>query len=147
MPQFDLSNYTSQIFWMLISFGVLFMWMTFFIFPLFRTIFASRNLIIQKHLTQAEKINKKAEKLAQTLQEKNVLTEKKFTHLLANAHIDAQIEMQQAVDKNHAQCNKKLKQALNQLHTVEDTLSKAMDDWSQKLQRDFVSITVPGKRK
>ena len=147
MPQFDLSNYTSQIFWMLISFGILFLWITYFIFPLFHTIFDARTLIIKKHLSQAEKINKKAEKLAQNLQEKNLLTEKKFTHLLANAHTVAQDEMQQALNKNQKQCNKKLKQALNQLQTVEDTLTKAMGDWTQTLQYNFIKTVAPDKRK
>jgi len=147
MPQFDLSNYTSQIFWMLISFGILFLWISYFIFPLFHTIFEARVLITQKHLSQAEKINQQAEKLAQKLQEKHLLTEKKFTHLLTNAHTAEQDEMQQILDKNKKKCNQKLKQSLNQLHTVEDTLTKAMDDWTQKLQCDFITKVTPHKRK
>ncbi|MBP5343855.1 MAG: hypothetical protein J6Y85_02115 [Alphaproteobacteria bacterium] len=147
MPQFNLSNYTGQIFWMLISFGILFMWIRYFIFPLYYTIFKARELIIQKHLSQAEKINKKAEKVAQNLQQTNVLTEKKFTHLLSKAHTIAQDEMQGALDKNKKKCNKKLKQALDQLHTAEDTLEKAMNDWTKTLQGDFIAKTAPGKRK
>ena len=147
MPQFNVSNYTGQIFWMLISFGILFLWVKYFIFPLFHTIFNTRTLVIQKHLNQAEKINKKAEKLAEDLQENHLLSEKKFSDTLAQARSVAQEEMRDTLDKNREQCNKTFKKTLSQLQTVEKTLSTAIDDWVQNLQDGFISKTKPGKGK
>jgi len=145
MPQFNFANYTGQIFWMLISFGILFLCVNYFIFPLFHTIFATRTQIVQKHLRQAEKINKEAEKLAQQLQEKNVLTERKFSFLLAKTRNTSQENMRETLEKDRKRCNQRFKKMLAQLQTVEDTLKTAMSDWGLRLQNNFIAKTKPSK--
>ena len=145
MPQFEFANYTGQIFWMLISFSILFLCVNYFIFPLFHTIFSAREIVIKKHLKQAEKINHEAEKLAQNLQEKNVLTEKKLSFILAKTRSTAQESMRDVLNKNRKQCNQHFKKALGQLQTVEQTLTTAMNDWILNLQKDFITTTKPCK--
>ena len=147
MPQFEFANYTGQIFWMLISFGILFLCVNYFIFPLFKTIFSAREIVIKKHLKQAEKINQEAEKLAQNLQERNVLTEKKLSFILAKTRTTAQENMRDALTQNRKQCNQHFKKALGQLQTVEQTLTTAMNDWITNLQNDFITKTNSSKER
>lgn len=63
MPQFELVYYLSQAFWMLISFGVLYLIVAYFIFPSLNEIFINRENQIEKDLSAAEKINERADTL------------------------------------------------------------------------------------
>ena len=143
MPQFDAAFYTSQIFWMLISFGLLFLWITFIIFTMFQDIFDARQLVIQKHLKQAETINQQAEALIQKTQEQHMMAEQKRSRTLSHARTVAQEDMQAALDKNQRVCNKKFKQAIAKLQTAEATISSAMNDWTDRMQKDIVLKMKP----
>ena len=131
---------------MLISFGLLFLWITFIIFPMFQDIFDARQMIIQKHLDHAEKINMQAENLVRTTQEKRALAEKNKANLMAETRTLAQDNMQAALDKNHRRCNLRFKQTLEKLQAVENTLSSAMNDWTEHMQKAFIEKTKPSRR-
>ena len=146
MPQFQSAFYTGQIFWMLISFGLLFLWITFIIFPMFQDIFNARQMVIQTHLKQAERINKQAENLARSMQEKRALAEKERADVLAETRLAEQDAMQNALDKNQRKCNDRFKQTIQKIQTVEDTLSSAMNDWTNHMQRAFITKTKPTRR-
>ena len=143
MPQFDSAFYVGQIFWMLISFGLLFLWINFIIFPMFQDIFDARKLVIDKHLRQAEKINKQAESLIQKAQEQCVLSEQKRSKILSRARVEAQDSMQQTLNHNQQLCNTKFKKALKKLQTAESTIATAMTDWTTRMQKNIISKMKP----
>jgi len=60
MPQFDISTYTSQIFWLLITFFSLWFLLSVFIIPRIENIKEQRRLRIDGFIEKAEKLNKKA---------------------------------------------------------------------------------------
>lgn len=146
MPQFESAFYTGQIFWMLISFGLLFLWITFIIFPMFQDIFDAREKVIQTHLKQAEKINKQAENLAKSMQEARALADKERADIFAETRISEQDAMQHALDKNQRKCNDRFKQTIQKIQTVENTLSSAMNDWTNHMQSAFITKTKPTRR-
>ncbi len=63
MPQFEITSYLSQAFWMLISFGCLFFMVSLVIFPALNDIFAKRRRRIDDTLAKAARLNEQAEKL------------------------------------------------------------------------------------
>ena len=63
MPQFDLAPYLSQAFWMLISFGIMYLLVSYLIMPMLDDVFEERDRLIQTNLEAAERINKQAELL------------------------------------------------------------------------------------
>jgi F-type H+-transporting ATPase subunit b len=65
MPQFDTQWYLSEILWFLLCFGVLYLVMAYFIYPLIQDIFLEREHKIKNDLSVAEVINKQAAKLIQ----------------------------------------------------------------------------------
>lgn len=69
MPQFDLVPYLSQAFWMLLSFGFLYLIVTFLIFPLMEDVLAERDTLIKTDLQLAEKTNEQADKLVKSYNE------------------------------------------------------------------------------
>lgn len=63
MPQFELTFYLSQAFWMLISFGGLFFVVSAVIFPALNEAFSKRRMRIDGTLEKAARLNERAEKL------------------------------------------------------------------------------------
>lgn len=63
MPQFELTPFLSQSFWMLISFGFMFLIISYLIFPMLEDVFQERETIIKTDLEIAERVNAQADEL------------------------------------------------------------------------------------
>ncbi len=63
MPQFDIATYYSQIFWLIVTFGLLYIFVYKFITPKAEEIFNNRQINIQDNITQADTLTLEAEKL------------------------------------------------------------------------------------
>lgn len=70
MPQFETTFLVSQIFWLLISFGCLYLGVRWLIFPLYDKIFDARERLIKKPVEEAEELLKKIEVLQQEVDQK-----------------------------------------------------------------------------
>lgn len=68
MPQFDIAWFPSQIFWLLISFLILYTAMRYFLLPPLQEIIQKREQKIQSILRQADKLNAEADKIIQSYQ-------------------------------------------------------------------------------
>lgn len=58
MPQFELVSYLSQAFWMLVSFGFLYLLVDYVLFPMIEDVMDERKRVIAENLAAAEKANK-----------------------------------------------------------------------------------------
>ena len=63
MPQFDITTYYSQIFWLIVTFGLLYIFIYKFITPKAEEIFNNRQTNIQDNITQADILALEVEKL------------------------------------------------------------------------------------
>ncbi|WP_016769787.1 F0F1 ATP synthase subunit B family protein [Rickettsia sibirica] len=63
MPQFDIATYYSQIFWLIITFGLLYIFVYKFITPKAEEIFNNRQTNIQDNIAQADTLTIEVEKL------------------------------------------------------------------------------------
>ncbi|ADE29531.1 F0F1 ATP synthase subunit B family protein [Rickettsia prowazekii] len=63
MPQFDIDTYYSQIFWLIVTFGLLYILVYKFIAPNAEEIFNNRQKNIQDNITQAAALTEEIEKL------------------------------------------------------------------------------------
>ena len=63
MPQLDPSSYVSQLFWLSISFFIIFIFINYYFFPKLKNVQIERNDVIQKYIEEAEKLNSKSNNL------------------------------------------------------------------------------------
>ncbi|HJD53909.1 MAG TPA: ATP F0F1 synthase subunit B' [Rickettsia endosymbiont of Proechinophthirus fluctus] len=63
MPQFNIATYYSQIFWLIVTFGLLYIFVYKFITPKAEEIFNNRQTNIQDNITQADTLTIEVEKL------------------------------------------------------------------------------------
>ena len=63
LPQFDTSWYVGEVFWLFLTFGLLYLGVRYFIFPMVQDVFVERDQLIENDLTIANMVNKRAESL------------------------------------------------------------------------------------
>lgn len=63
VPQFDTSWYVGEVFWLLLTFGLFFLGMKYFIFPMIQDVFVERKQLIENDLSIASVVNERAEVL------------------------------------------------------------------------------------
>lgn len=116
MPQFETTYFVSQIFWLLVSFGGLYLGVCFIIFPLFKDIFDMRQMKIENILNQAEKLTHDAQVLEEEFIQKKQKQEEQRQQRVMLAQEKAQQDFQKNIKKNEKDL---LKMLQNQIHKME----------------------------
>jgi len=88
MPQFELVFYLSQAFWMLISFGFLYLLVDYVLFPMIYDVMDERKRLISENLAAAEKANKDAERVMKAYQDYLLTAEQEASALIQKAYQD-----------------------------------------------------------
>ena len=126
MPQFDPSTFASQIFWLFISFSVLYWIVSHFAIPRFRNILEQRASGIQDDLDRAESLRAEAEH-----------TLENYETAMAEAHNQARmltLKVQQESKTEAAELNRTLGVELNaQILEAEQRIAEARDDAMKNL--------------
>ena len=135
MPQFETTYLVSQIFWLVMSFGVLYLGVRFIVFPLFDSIFKARQEKIDTLLNQAEKLTKEAEE-----QEKKNLSEQhhqeeKHHQKMARAQEKAQKDFQKALEENEKHLMKLFQNKIQKMEQEEKSVLKSVDTFIAKAQK------------
>ena len=100
MPQFETTHLVSQIFWLLFSFGGLYLGVRFIVFPLFDNIFGMRQNKINSILNQAEQLTQKAQDLEEDSASKKQLQEKRSHQRIVLAQEKGQQDFQTTIEQN-----------------------------------------------
>ena len=119
LPQIDFSTYPSQIFWALVSFGILYFMISKIIMPKFENIVSSREDNIKDNINSSDQLFEKITKLKQdyntqlksTYTEANRIRENKitqFNNLYTNNKSTFQQEINQLVTNNLSDIDKNL---------------------------------------
>ncbi|BBJ30932.1 F0F1 ATP synthase subunit B' [Rickettsia asiatica] len=114
MPQFDIATYYSQIFWLIVTFGLLYIFVYKFITPKAEEIFNNRQTNIQDNITQADTLTLEAEKLTKYYNEEVAKTNTEIDRL-KKEKIDS-LESEFLIKKKNLEQN--LKNSINQ--NIED---------------------------
>ena len=136
MPQFDTSVFVGQIFWMLISFGGLYLGIRFIVFPLFNHTFQMRNQLIENPVEQAERLTNETQKLQEILEQKQIASEQKNVQKLNEYHQKLLTQMEQNLKQKDAELLAYFKRKIQKIEQEE----------KQILQKDlaFVSKAMKG---
>ena len=88
MPQFDVAPYLSQAFWMLISFGFMYLLVSYVIMPMLEDVFEKRDTLIKLDLEAAERLNEQAETLIKEYDEFMLSADQQKATMLKTAYED-----------------------------------------------------------
>lgn len=115
MPQLDISTYTSQVFWLVVCFGILCVFMATLIAPRIGLSLHRRAQILEEQTATAQKL----------LEEAKILHEKS-THKLNQARHDAAQQLHQAVHELTHHRNEKIREFDQKLQIELSELSKSL---------------------
>jgi len=126
MPQFDPTTFVSQIFWLFISFTILYLVVAHFAIPRFRNILEQRARGIQADLDRAESLKSEAENTLENYEAAMVAAHNQARTLI--------LKVQQEAKTEAAETNRVLAVELNaQILEAEQRIAKARDDAMKSL--------------
>lgn len=135
MPQFDLSPYLSQAFWMLICFGLMYLLVSFLIMPMLEDVLGERDRLIQTNLEAAERTNKQAELLIKEYDEFMLSADQQKAAMLKAVYEDMnrttskiEGEHDKLVRKKIKQTEDELQKMRTQLHAQSDKIATCVAD-------------------
>ncbi len=127
MPQLDPSSFASQLFWLTISFLLLYVLVVRWMLPRIHGLLQQRENRISSSLSEAERLQKEAEDLEAHYHKQLADVRKKATSTITKAKQD----VQQKLDQQHADLQKKMQQ---KIHKAEQGLAKAQEEAQQKIE-------------
>ena len=137
MPQFDVAPYLSQAFWMLISFGFMYLLVSYLIMPMLEDVFEKRDTLIKTDLEAAERLNKQAETLIKEYDEFMLSADQQKAAMLKTAYEDlnkTSVKIEGEHDKKIRQkiktTEKELQRLRERLHAQSDQIAEVV---AQKL--------------
>ena len=135
MPQFETTYWVSQIFWLLMSFGVLYLGVRLIVFPLFDSIFKARQEKVDALLNQAEVLTKKAESLEEKKQGEQQRQEQRIQQRLNEAHEKGQEDFQKVLAQNEKHLMKLFQNHIQKMERQETDVLKGADTFVAKAQK------------
>ena len=131
MPQLDIAFYPAQIFWLLISFGILFFAMKFWLLPPLENILQQREEKIKKILRQADRLSSEADRIDKEYQKYINDATQYSARILQTAHDEIAI--------NYANQEEEL---LEKLKTDVKKAEESVSEGQEVVLDDLENITV-----
>lgn len=119
MPQFDTTFLFSQIFWLLFSFGILYLGIHFVVFPMFDEISTKRNDLIQTPLEKAETLIQDIKILQAQIEQKKQKQDKKNEEKLQQAYQKGLQRWQKELQRTEKMLTRSLKRKIQKMETEE----------------------------
>jgi F-type H+-transporting ATPase subunit b len=126
MPQFDISSFSSQLFWLVMVFGVMYFVISRFIVPKAESILTARNRYITENITYAEDYKKEAEKLSTAKQEKLIEIntrvqeiQKKAIELLESRFMTQKADLSSTLDIKEKAALDEIQEYIDKFHADE----------------------------
>lgn len=133
MPQLDVSTYTSQIFWLCVSFLMMFFIMSQFIVPKISEIMSQRQRKIDDYLSAAHEFKMQTEEIVEKYEEALEKANKKADEAMGKARQT----VQELIDKSQKEADDKLKLRLSE---SEKQIAEIRQDAAEKAE--IISIDL-----
>ena len=133
MPQFETAFYGAQVFWLLVSFGFLYLMMSQLICPMIEEVLAERKKKIETLLNTAEELNAEAADLHQRYQTFIMAAEQEKTDKIQKAYQDIHKKIVAAENKDEAALRQKIKRAEAKINQATNALNQKTDVLSDRL--------------
>lgn len=127
MPQFELTPFLSQAFWMLISFGFMYLIISYLIFPLLEDVFQERETIIKTDLQIAARVNAKADELVKNYNAYIFDAQQQKAAMIKRAYEDMHRESAEIEKLHEREVRVKIKETENNLREINRQLHAQSD--------------------
>lgn len=144
MPQFELTYYLSQSFWLIISFGFLYLMMAHLICPMLDDVLADRERLIQEELDMAESLRHQADDLMQRHQVFLMTMEQDKTRRIQKAFREMNQKASSAVRRNDKVLQRRIQKSEEKLAenniVLEKESRKAVEQLANELSTCILGV-------
>ncbi|MBQ9089991.1 MAG: hypothetical protein IJY58_02970 [Alphaproteobacteria bacterium] len=137
MPQFDLQWFSSEAFWMLLCFGVLYVIVTYFIFPLFQDVFQERDYKIKNDLTIAEMVNQQADKLVQDYKNRIYAAQETKAAIVNETYRDIQKFATHVEAEHEEKLRRQIEETEQKMHRIQEDVIKQSETVAVQVAREL----------
>lgn len=142
MPQFDINTYPSQIFWLLLTFGILYFIISNFIIPKAESIIKNREIFISRYIEDAhnnanaiENLNKEYNSILESINNEVEKINQKYNEDLKILNIIQYSELSEYIEQEKLNINKELKK-------IESDFAKDKENISKKLASIIINKVI-----
>ena len=133
LPQFDTSWYVGEVFWLLLTFGLFFLGVKYFIFPMIQDVFVERKQLIENDLTIASVVNERAEVLMKEYKAHILSAEETKAEIINETYQDIQ-KFSAHVDAEHDEVfRQQIDDTEKQMQQIRLEFVKQSDDLAEQL--------------
>ncbi len=150
MPQLDFSTYPSQLFWLLITFLVMYYYMAGAVLPKIARVLQSRSERISNDLDEAAELRDEAESLELEYNASIERTKSNAAEIIAKANHQANDymekqfqELEESLSKKFAKNEKKILEAKQQVY---QELTEVSSELSREMVQRLTDVKVPKKQ-
>ncbi len=137
MPQFELTPFLSQAFWMLISFGFMYLIISYLIFPLLEDVFQERETIIKTDLQIAARVNAKADELVKNYNAYIFDAQQQKAAMIKRAYEDMHRESAEIEKLHEREVRVKIKETENNLREINRQLHAQSDAAAMQIAQEL----------
>ncbi|MDR2902732.1 MAG: hypothetical protein LBU87_06495 [Lactobacillales bacterium] len=138
MPQFEITPYLSQAFWMLVSFGWLYFFMAGVVFPALGSVFARRRELIDGALEKAAATNSKAEELMASYEDFIATAEREKADIVQKAYDEIQRAAEETEAQNDQNLHLKIQKSEGKIKKIKEELAQHSDEIAAQIALRFV---------
>ncbi|MFT6332378.1 MAG: F-type H+-transporting ATPase subunit b [Lentimonas sp.] len=145
MPQFeDISSFSSQIFWLLVCFGVLYFAVSTIYLPRIKEILDRRNKNIQKNNSSANEIKDQIEKVDISTKNLRETSAKQYKISIDQSLNQGKLAREEGLRKLKEKINKTIEESKKEIasfqKTTEDQSQETIEELASKIERKFFTI-------
>ena len=137
MPQYELTPFLSQAFWMLISFWDMYLIISYLIFPLLEDVFQERETIIKTDLQIAARVNAKADELVKNYNAYIFDAQQQKAAMIKRAYEDMHRESAEIEKLHEREVRVKIKETENNLREINRQLHAQSDAAAMQIAQEL----------
>ena len=139
MPQFETNSFPSQLFWLVTSFSILYVFISFVVLPRIRSNIRLRTNKISNDLERAESIRNQTEKMILEYNEKIEIAKEKSNTLLKNAIKKANDDLNNHILEMKETIEKKITKSEKELSFYKENIEKELNTSAKKISEVILS--------
>jgi F-type H+-transporting ATPase subunit b len=135
MPQLDLSTYSSQIFWLIICFSVIYLSFSLIIIPRIKSIIDNRNSLIAKNKNKSQLIEDEVNKIESTAEVLKEEANELYKNKIENAAVKSKIIKTQMIEEMKEKIDEDIEKSNNELQKFFKENQISVEEVSQKISQ------------
>jgi len=142
LPQFDISTFPSQIFWLFVSFGILYVAFSTRILPGISVIMEKRRDAIHTNLSNAKTLKEEAESIQQEYEAALESAREQSKDIFKSMHDDLRAKAAKSLEEFNHNADKRLKETEAALEKNKKTAMKDIEDIAAEIASDAAQKLV-----